>query len=190
MKKTFFLLILTLATSVAAFSQNNSGFNFGGRVGVTISDFTNSAGEVRTGVQSGAFVGYNISRFGLELGAYYSEQGSYNIIDGYNRYDYNLDYINFQLLAKLRVFNNFRIFAGPQASTLISSSFVTRDSYSATSYSTYINEFDLGITAGVGYTASFGLDISASYTQGLNNLFKYDRTGYNTTFCISVGWVF
>lgn len=192
MKKFIFLFLLTLLTSVTSFAQNGDGFNFGARCGVTISDFTGSAGETRSGFQSGAFIGYDFKGFGVEFGTYYSEQGSYNMLDGYYRYDCHLDYVSFQFLAKFRIFNGFRLFIGPQASSLVNSSYISRDTYYYDSY-TYtenINGFDLGIIGGVGYTTSFGLDFSASYSHGFNNIFINDRTAYNTTFCVSVGWVF
>ncbi len=188
MRKFFIAIVMLIFSSSSLFAQNGDGFGFGAKAGLNLADFTGSTGAARVGFVGGAFIDYNIKRFGFELGVYYSQQGSDGVLlDGFNRYNYQLDYLNAQLLVKYQLFNGFRVFIGPQLGYLINS---TRKANGITEQYDNINKMDLGINAGVGYTFRFGLDLSASYTRGLTNLFITDRTAYNSTFRVSVGWIF
>lgn len=187
MKKVLTLLCICLMSSTVLFAQNGNGFGYGVKAGINLSDMTNSTGSGRVGFVGGAFVDYSIERFGLELGFYYSEQGSNGVLDAYEHVDYHFNYINAQLLAKYQIFNGFRVFAGPQGGYIIKSTVQYEEHKEE--YNN-VAKWDIGITAGIGYTFKMGLDLSASYTRGLTNIFIDDRTAYNTTFKVSVGWVF
>lgn len=182
-------------SSTILFAQNGNGLGYGVKAGMNLSDMTSSTGAGRVGFVGGAFVDYNIERFGLELGLYYSEQGSNGVLVNYDHVDYHFDYINAQLLAKYQIFNGFRVFAGPQGGYIVKSTEQIVKStllqYDGTKRDyNNVAKWDIGITAGIGYTFKMGLDLSASYTRGFTNIFIDDRTAYNTTFKVSVGWVF
>ncbi|MFI3287694.1 MAG: porin family protein [Rikenellaceae bacterium] len=190
MKKLIVIISVFFCSVLCASAQNGDGFGYGARVGVSLSDFTGSTGSGRAGFSGGAFVDYTITRFGFELGVYYNGQGSLSVVEsGYagNTVDYNLDYLNIQLLAKYQLFDGFRIFLGPEGGYLLSSTLKYDDNKEDIDY---INKWDLGIAAGVGYSFSFGLDLSASYTRGLFDMFETERTAYNSTFRVAVGWRF
>lgn len=175
---------------VSSFAQNGDGFGFGVRAGINMADFTGSTGASRVGFFGGVFGDYTIKRFGFELGLYYSEQGADNIVEqgiAGNRNNYRFDYLNLQLLVKYQVFNGFRVFIGPQFSYLLNAK-RSNDSY--TEPFKAVMGSDLGITAGVGYTFTFGLDLAASYSRGFFDIFKDDRLAYSSTFRVTAGWRF
>ena len=174
-----------------AVAQNGNGLGGGVRAGVNFADFTSSTGVGRVGLRAGAFVDYSISRFGFELGAFYSEQGSFGTapetsVTG-SRVDYRFDYLNAQLLVKYQLFTGFRIFLGPQGGYLLNaerSYAEVREPYGE------VNKWDFGLTGGVGYTFRCGLDLSAGYTHGLVDVFSSSRYAATSIFHISVGWHF
>lgn len=174
-------------SSTALLAQHGNGFGYGVKAGINISDLTNSTGASRIGFVGGAFVDYSIERFGFELGFYYTEQGSNDVIDAFTRTDYHFDYINAQILAKYQIFTGFRVFIGPQGGYVINSTAQyddTKVEYNG------IAKWDIGVVAGIGYTFKIGLDLSASYSRGFTDVFTDDRTAYNSIFKVSVGWIF
>ncbi len=189
-KKIILIIAVFFTTILGANAQNGEGFGYGARVGMNLADFTGSTGSGRAAFSGGAFVDYTFTRFGFELGLYYNGQGSRGVVEsgfGNSAVDYNLDYLNAQLLAKYQLFDGFRIFLGPEGGYLLNSTIKYGDK---TEDFNEIAQWDLGIAAGVGYSFSFGLDLSASYTRGLIDMFKNDRTSYNSTFRVTAGWRF
>lgn len=189
MKKWIIIALLALTPIVSA-AQYGNGLGIGARAGLNLADFTGSTGKGRPGFVGGVFLDYNISRFGFELGVNFAQQGSLGVVQsGVENYavDYMFDYTNAHLLVKYQIFNGFRIYLGPQVNYLVSA---TEKRNGINSSVDYINKWDVGIKAGVGFTFKFGLDISASYTHGFYDMFQTSRTAYNSVFAISVGWRF
>lgn len=176
--------------SLYSWAQNGNGLGGGVRVGINFADYTSSTGTGRAGFVGGAFIDYNISRFGFELGANYSQLGTLNIVKSgivNNSADYLIDYATTHLLVKYQIFDGFRIFLGPQANFLVQSVCVENGQSNPINY---ISNFDIGLRAGVGFTFKFGLDISASYTRGFIDMFETPQSSYNSSFNITVGWRF
>lgn len=192
------LVLIAVTSSLFGVAQNGDGFGFGVRAGLNLADYSGSTGTSRLGFAGGVFGDYTIKRFGLEAGVYYSEQGSLDVItQGVYSFksDYRFDYVSIQLLAKYQIFNGFRIFAGPEGGYLIKStkSYIEDQTVGrVTDKLNNINKWDLGVVAGVGYTFSFGLDLSASYSRGFLNLFQdaTQKKGYTSMFRVTVGWHF
>lgn len=189
MKKWIIIALFTLLPFTSA-AQFGNGFGVGVRAGINLSDFTGSTGSGRPGFIGGAFVDYNVKRFGFELGFNYAEQGSLGVVQSgaiNNEVDYRFDYVNINFMVKYQVYNGFRIFLGPQFSYVVSA--VEKRDGVISPYE-YASPWDLGVKAGVGFTFTFGLDLSASYTHGFFDMFQTSRTAYNSVFAISVGWRF
>lgn len=189
-KKIILLLLVALFSTTISSAQNGDGFGYGAKIGVNIADFTGSTGTARAGFLGGAFVDYNIDRLGFEVGVYYSQLGSRDDIrqdiPG-NKASYKFDYLSSQLLAKYQLFSGFRVFVGPELSYLLSSKEYYDDT---TTDIDYINGWDFGVAAGVGYSFTFGLDLSAYFVRGVTNIMTNDNTAYNSTFRVAVGWRF
>lgn len=198
MQKKIFIIVVALLALVSiqdAVAQNGNGFGVGVRAGVNFSDFTSSTGRGRSGFVGGVFGDYTVKRFGFELGAYYSEQGSNGVVEQSlpgNRADYHFDYVLLQVLVKYQIFNGFRVYLGPTSGYLINSQrFYMDEGVRVNEKLTNIRNYDIGITGGVGYTFKFGLDLSASYNRGFGDFFlSNDRESYTSMFRVTVGWNF
>lgn len=194
--KVIIIGVIIALMPVSVYAQNGDGLGFGAKAGVNLADVTNTSGTGRVGFVGGVFVDYTIKRFGFELGGYYSQQGTYNVVtQGVldNKSNYDMDYIAIQLLAKYQIFSGFRIYAGPQTNALVNSIYSYKSMETAQwvrSKNNNINVWDWGMVAGVGYTFKFGLDLSASYSRGFTDVFKDSMKGYTSTFRVTVGWHF
>lgn len=195
MKKLTLLLLILFSTLPTTQGQTQKGLGFGVRTGINLADYTGSRGDFRPGFTAGLYTDYYFApRWALELGAYYSSQGSKNIITQgvtSGRVDNLLDYAQLQIGVKYNIVDGFRAFALAQGAYLIKANqrLNFENGESEITALNNIAKWDAGITAGVGYTFHFGLDLQASYTHGLINLFE---TGANVTsyYRVTVGWRF
>ncbi len=171
-------------------------------------DFTD--GKVTTSNRTAVFLGgyANIPLSGgisVEPGIYYSQKG-YQMkgelgIKGLDFLGANAtavlkaDYIDLPVLLKANVGNGLQIFAGPQFSYLSSAKLATRASvlginllnktFDATNQ---FNRWDMGVTAGVGYQFTNGMNISASYDYGLSKVdANQNVNSYNNSFKVGIG---
>lgn len=173
-------------------------------------DFSNGAitTSSRTGFFAGGYVNLPLSsHFSIEPALYYSQKGYILTGDlnikgadflGINaKAALNTSYIDLPLLAKAN-FSGFQVFAGPQVSYLTGAALrttagvlgfnVLNTKMDATSQ---FNRWDAGITGGVGYQFTNGLNLSAAYDHGLvrtdnGNSFN----AYNRAFKIGIGYSF
>ncbi len=200
MKRQILLISLLILSGILwhnnAQSQNKSPLGFGLRTGVNIADYTNSRGDARSGFTIGGYTDLHLTdRFALELSGYYSEQGSYDILPvDYPtiRVDNNLDYVQFLFGPKWNLIGGFRAFSMLGVDLLVNSHSNVR---SVTSPPVHYsrspledtNKTLLNITAGVGYTFKFGLDLQASYTHGLSPIIA-NSEHYTSMYRVTIGW--
>ena len=88
------------------------------------------------------------------------------------------------LVVNFKINDALRVFAGPQFGVLLNSKDYDR-----------ARDLDYNCIAGLGYTLPFGLDISASYSVGLNNVINHTAgsgsgSSYTSMFRVSVGYKF
>lgn len=106
-------------------------------------------------------------------------------------------YIDMPVLLKGN-FNGFEVFAGPQVSYLAKADLKTtagvlgfnlyKNTFDATEQ---LNRWDAGITGGVGYQFSNGVNISASYDHGLMKAdANQNMDAYNRSFKVGLGFRF
>lgn len=192
--KTILIALILAASVSAASAQQKPGLGLGVKAGLNFSDLTSTSGNVRTGLHAGLFTDYYFSKnFGLELGLYYSQQGNLDNLDTRDRFntgrtDYIMNYFSVPLTVNYRIFNSFRIFAGPQMGIVLESRL--RPDLNNFNFVTRNTEWS-GI-AGVGFTFGIGLDLSASYTFGFTDVFDTPdfRTSYTSMYRVSLGWRF
>ncbi len=169
-------------------------------------------GMITTGSRTGFFVGGYAdiplgANFSVEPGVYYSQKGY--ALNG----DLNLkgleflganasarlqsQYIDIPVLLKADL-GGFNVFAGPQFSYLTGADLalkagvlgfnVVNKTIDATEQ---FNRWDAGVTGGVGYKFSNGMNITASYDHGLSKVDKNKNLeGYNRGFKIGIGMSF
>jgi hypothetical protein len=170
-------------------------------------DFTN--GGITTNSHTGFFGGGYISipvteQFSIEPALYYTQKG-YELKGELNIK--GLDFLGANAKAKLTSscidlpvllkgnFNGLQVFAGPQVSYLAKADLRTtagllgfnllNKTMDATEQ---FNRWDAGITGGVGYQFTNGLNISASYDHGLMRADKNkNMEAYNRSFKVGVG---
>ncbi|MEO5648732.1 MAG: porin family protein [Ginsengibacter sp.] len=162
-----------------------------------------SNGRITTGDHTGFFAGFNTNipvteNFSIEPGIYYSQKG-YELkgalnIKGADFLGANAktvlqsQYLDVPVLLKMN-FGGLQLFAGPQVSYLARADLKTtagvfginllNKTLDATSQ---LNKWDAGLTGGIGYQFSNGINLMASYDYGLlktdanRNIKAYNRS--------------
>lgn len=158
---------------------------------------------------TGFFAGLNSNiplgeNFSLEPGLYFSRKGSQitgtlagkaaGITGAAVKSVFQADYIDMPILMKVN-FGGLQLFAGPQVSYLTQARLKTtagvlginllNNTIDATDV---LHQWDAGVTGGIGYEFLNGINLSASFDQGL---LKTDRNrqaaAYNQAFKIGIG---
>lgn len=170
-------------------------------------NFTN--GMITTSNRQGFFAGGYASvpissNVSVEPALYYSQKG-YEMKGALNlkgveflganaKARLNSQYIDIPMVVK-GSFNGFQIFAGPQLSYLVDANLTTtagvlgfnllNNKMNATSQ---FNRMDFGLTAGLGYQISRGINVMASYDYGLSKAdANRNSSSYNRSFKVGIG---
>ncbi|GEO08071.1 porin family protein [Segetibacter aerophilus] len=170
-------------------------------------DFTN--GMITTSNRQGFFAGGYASipvsaTVSVEPAIYYSQKGyemkgalglkGVEFLGANAKAKLNSQYIDIPVVVKGN-FNGFQIFAGPQLSYLVNANLATtagvlgfnllNDKMDATNQ---FNKVDLGLTGGIGYQISRGINIMASYDYGLSKAdANRNLNSYNQSFKVGIG---
>ncbi|KUG08083.1 porin family protein [Solirubrum puertoriconensis] len=190
-------------------ANKTDGVRFGIRAGLNVADWSGEAvesvqsltnlangaitKEQRPGFHAGAYVSLPLGpRFTIEPGVQYSEKGV--IVNGrvpMERFDFlnakatataRMGYIDVPVLAKAYLTRGLYLYAGPQASYLVSGK--ARVEAGALGFDVYKQDFevrdyfrelDFGVSGGAGYQFGNGLGLSAGYDYGLSSLDKNNR---------------
>lgn len=175
-----------------------------------ILDFSN--GMITTGQRIGFFAGGYAAIpltgiISLEPAIYYSQKG-YELKGAFNlkgldflganaKADLNSQYIDIPVLLKANM-NGFQVFAGPQLSYLVKADLrITAGALGInllnrkTDASSQFNRLDAGVTGGIGYQFTNGINVMASYDYGL---LKADANrslnSYNRSIKVGIGFRF
>jgi hypothetical protein len=163
----------------------------------------------KTGWHVGGYVNIPISNtFSFEPGLAYSKKG-YSIkgdaqipvlkILAINAgVQVQQHYIDMPLVLKAKLVKGLNIYAGPQVSYLVRSTLnaklgvlginIFNRGFGITER---FNKVDMGLTGGIGYQFSNGLNVQAGYDYGLSKLDKNDNyAAYNRVVKVSVGFSF
>jgi opacity protein-like surface antigen len=190
-------------------AAKTDGVHFGIRAGLNVADWSGQAvqsvvdlaeltngaitKEQRQGFHAGAYVSLPVgSRFVIEPGVQYSEKGM--TLSGrvpLERFDFlnarvsatsRMAYIDVPVLAKAYLTQGLYLYAGPQASYLVSNK--VRVEAGALGFSAFKQDFDVrnqfrdidfSLSGGAGYQFNNGLGLSAGYDYGLASLDKNNR---------------
>ena len=198
------------ARSASNSGAGTSGVHFGFRAGLNVADlqgdavqsFTTLAGyapsgsvakQLRPGFYAGVFATLPLRPgFAIEPGITYAEKGA--VLKGtlpFPALDFlnanvtgtaRLAYIDVPVLAKVFITPGFYLYAGPQASFLVSGK--ARVDASVLGFSAYKQDFDVAdqlrkvdfaAVGGLGYQFENGLGLSAGYDYGLTSLDSGNR---------------
>lgn len=218
MKKQILLSILSLVSIAAFAQSNihfgvKAGLSSAGIRGDAANnlkdllDFTN--GRITTANRTGFFAGGYATiplsaQISVEPGLYYSQKGyalqgelgikGVEFLGANAKATLQSDYIDIPVLLKADL-GGFQVFAGPQFSYLSSAKLKTNASILGINLlnrtidaKSQFNDWDMGVTAGVGYQFKGGFNVSASYDYGLSHIDKNQNVNaYNNAFKVGLG---
>lgn len=131
--------------------------------------------------------------FSLQAEVLYSGQGfkyNYSGLLGDEDIEYQLDYINVPVLAKVYLFKGFSVEAGPQFGFKINEEIDSNpDGDDGDSDEDVAENFDFAVAGGITFQTEFGLFASGRYNYGLTDIVK-DSDLRNSVFQISLGYKF
>ncbi|RXG15694.1 outer membrane protein with beta-barrel domain [Leeuwenhoekiella aestuarii] len=198
MKKLFFAAILVFGTT--SLMQAQSELAFGIKGGVNFSNLTGDRfGEfdddsARTSFNLGALVEIPVTeKLAIQPEVFYSGQG-FDLIQRDNDQDteFQLNYINVPVLAKIYLVQGLYIEAGPQVGFLVDSKIDGPNATVGLNEDNF-NDIDFAGAVGVGYKFNGGMYLNARYTQGFTDIYD-GETGDNATkngvFAASLGFIF
>jgi len=158
--------------------------------------------DSRTSFHVGALAEFPLADiFSLQVEALYSGQGfEYNVpaipfvTDG-GKVEYQLDYINVPVLAKVYLFKGFSLEAGPQFSFLVNEEIDSAPTDNDGDTNTdQAKDFEFGFAGGVTFQTDMGLFATARYNQGVTEIFEdredADNKATNSVFQIGIGFKF
>ena len=199
MKKLFFTAILVFGTT--SLIQAQSELAFGIKGGVNFSNLTGDGVDgfnddnARTSFNLGAVLEIPVTeRFAVQPEVFYSGQG-FDLVqrDDAQDTEFQLNYINVPVLAKIYLVQGLYLEAGPQVGFLVDSKIDGPNATIGLDEDNF-NDIDFAGAVGVGYKFNGGLFLNARYTQGFSDVYDSgEGNGFdakNGVFVASVGFSF
>ncbi|MEP0710611.1 porin family protein [Algoriphagus sp.] len=181
------LLILLFAFGL--FGTANA--QFGIRAGYSSSNFTDFGTDPLAGFHAGAYYNFGMGFLSVEPGIQYSQKGHVRIADTGTPAVKNdrLNYVDVPVLLRVNFLPFLNVFAGPQASVLVSRTLEFEDGNTDTSTEP-IRGWDLGGVVGVGAKLPLGINAQVSYDVGFQSVNYYNQDVKNNVLKISLGYDF
>lgn len=204
--KLFTASALMLGTVAVSNAQDNNASNansmdvsFGVKGGVNFATITGDdfdSPNSRTSFHVGLLAEFPISpMFSLQAEALYSGQGFESNVDGGlvggdGNIEYQLDYINVPILAKVYVVEGLSLEAGPQFSFKVNEEIDSdpNDDPGDTDLDE-AESFDFGLAGGLTFQTNMGLFATGRYTIGLTDIVQ-DVDAKNAVFQLGIGYKF
>ena len=218
MKKQILLLIFIVTSTITFAQVNPSfgvraGLTSSGMRGDAVTSLNNllnfSNGMITTGNRTGFFAGPYVNipvsnGISLEPALYYSQKGyelkgalnvkGMDFLSANAKAQLQSQYIDIPVLLKANV-GGLQLFAGPQFSYLTKADLKTTAGVlginllnSTMDATSQFNRWDAGLTGGIGYQFSNGLNIMASYDYGLSKAdANQNLKAYNNSIKIGIG---
>ena len=180
MKKVL-LSIAALFTVATYASAQETGFGFGPKVGINLSNQTLFDGDYKTGLTAGVFADYRFSNlFALSADVLYSRQGAKG-----DDAKIKTDNLNIPILANFYLVKGLAVKAGVQPGFLLGANDGMKDAFKT---------FDLAVPVGVSYDFNCGLILDARYNIGVTKVAKAEYSDdskiRNSVFAVTAGWRF
>lgn len=178
------LLFFLFAFAVTAQAQ------FGVRAGYSSANFSNSDFSSIGAFHIGGYylVKTSADLVSVEPGIQYSGKGYSTVaLDG-DEVTEKLGYVDIPVLIRLNLMPALNVFAGPQASLLVSRNY-TKGNISNSSLEP-VAGYELGALVGVGVKVAAGLNLQASYDLGLSSLNYFNTDVSNRVLKLSIGYTF
>jgi hypothetical protein len=173
----YLLTTLFLILTLVGISQD---FNYGVKAGFNVNNLMISPEtdppkpSVSLGLHAGGTADYSFSDIlSVQADITVSSQGA-NDEDEEEYQMIRLTYLNFPVFVKYKFVKGFAAFAGPQIGYLIHAKFTEEDKRSGEqeiiSATNFIKSNDFSFVLGSGYTLNNGLNLTAAYSTGLNDI--------------------
>lgn len=199
MKKSILIIAVVLFGTTTLSAQEY--WNFGVKGGVNFSTVTGDyfeSPESRTGFNLGVLAEIPVAdRFSIQPEVLYSAQGytidsrdQANVLDVDDNVEYQLDYVQVPVLAKIYLIEGLSLQAGPSFNFLVNEEIdfepldndgeLPRDN---------AQDFEFGVAGGLEYKINNGFFIQGRYTYGFTDTFE-DTEANNSTFQVGIGYMF
>jgi hypothetical protein len=161
---------------------------FGIRAGLSSANFSNTDFTSTTGFHVGAYylAKTTSNLLSLEPGIQYSGKGYTAVAPGVGDVTEKLGYVDIPVLVRLSLIPSLNVFAGPQASVLVSRNY-TLGTTTSTSLEP-VRGYELGAVVGLGLKVAAGLNLQASYDLGLSSLNYFNTDVSNRVLKLSLGY--
>lgn len=199
--KLFSAGILMIGAITTANAQSSDALtpSFGIKGGVnfaTVSGDDFDSPDSRTSFHVGLLAEFPLTEmFSLQAEALYSGQGFESDLDGEifggeGKVEYQLDYINVPVLAKVYILDGLSIEAGPQFGFKVNEEIdANANADDGDLNLDEAEDFDFGVAAGITFETPMGLFATGRYTQGFTDIVN-NRDVKNSVFQIGVGYKF
>lgn len=183
MRKRFLVALF----AIGLFGANAQSVKFGAKAGINFSSFTGDDTEglnSRTGFHVGGVAELKLTdEFSLQPELLYTELGAKG-----DEGDQVLktSYLSLPVMAKYYLIEGLSVEAGPQASILLSDKVEENGQDQGDAD---LENFDLGLNLGLGYTFENGIFLQSRYTFGLSDVAE-DADAKNGALQFSVGYQF
>ena len=197
-------LIAAVSVSNAQNEADNSvdeAFSFGVKGGVNFATLSGDdefdSPDSRTSFHVGLVAEMPISEmFSIQAEALYSGQGAQFDFDGSDgdKAEFQLDYINVPVLAKIYVTKGLSFEVGPQFSFLVNEEIDLNPNSNDGDLDLEDTDFeaesfDFGVAGGLTFQTEMGIFATGRYTYGLTEIYK-DSDIRNSVFQIGIGYKF
>ncbi|MCM5663694.1 porin family protein [Galbibacter mesophilus] len=197
MKKQVLIAVAILA-SAFTYAQTDDNWHqlqIGARAGVNFSSVTGDdidSPDSRTNFYGGLVAEAPISRnFSIQPEVFYSGQG-FDITEEENQVDaeFQVDYIQVPLLAKVYLTEGLNLHAGPQLGFKVNEEVDFEPFEDEGDFDTdEINAIDFQLTGGAEYKFNNGFFLQARYSYGLSEVIE-DSDIHNSVFSAGLGYMF
>jgi len=188
------------ATSYAQDPSNGSmSPSFGVKGGVNFATVTGDdfdSPDSRTSFHVGLLAEFPLAEiFSLQVEALYSGQGFKSDVDGAivggeGKVEYQLDYINVPVLAKVYLIEGLSVEVGPQFSFKVNEEIDADANADAGDLDVdNAEDFEFGVAAGLTFQTKMGLFASGRYNLGLTDIVE-NRDVKNSVFQLGIGFKF
>lgn len=198
--KTFSVCALMLGAVVTANAQMGTMEpSFGVKGGVNFANVTGSDArdpDSRTSFHVGALAEFPLAEiFSLQVEALYSGQGYKTnipgeLFGGEGDVEYQLDYINVPVLAKVYLIQGLSLEVGPQFSFKVNEEYDANANADGGDFNRGdAEDFEFGLAAGVSFSTEMGLFATGRYNLGVTDIYQ-DADIKNSVFQIGIGYKF
>lgn len=181
MRKLILASVMMLMATAFSFGQMDIGF--GPKIGLNLTNMTNSNMRIKPGIVVGAFANMRINDYlGVQPEILFSMQGTKK-----NDYTLKMNYLNIPIMAKAYMWKGLNLELGPQFG------FRTKASSEEGDISVNVKDetkvFDFAIGVGLAYETEMGLTAGFRYLISATKAIDHEKNK-NSVFQLTLGWMF